>query len=93
MGMENRLVFTALTVYIRSVCQKIASRAASFKSFHAPIMNLILLLMFLLSLTLISLLHYAHNAMNYFLNVQRKVNNTHELSTLFVEILSNGPNV
>lgn len=40
MGMENRLVFTALTVYIRSMYQKIASRAASFKSFHALIMTL-----------------------------------------------------
>lgn len=61
MGMESRLVFAALTVYIRSMYQKIASRAASFKSFQALIMNLILLLMFLLSLTLISLLHYTQS--------------------------------
>jgi len=46
MGMENGLVFTALTAYIRSMCQKIAR----FKSFHALIMNLILLLMFLFEL-------------------------------------------
>lgn len=67
MGMENRLVNSVLTLCRRSMYQKIARRAASFKSFHAVVMNLILLLMLLLSLTLISLLHYAHNAMNYFL--------------------------
>lgn len=93
MGMENRLVFSALTEYIRSMYQKIASQAVSLKSFHALIMILILLLMFLLSLTWISLLHYAHNPMNYFLDVQRKIKNTLKLSTRFIEILSDGPNV
>lgn len=49
-------------------------------------MNLILLLKFLLSLTLISLLHYAHNAMNYFLDLQGKIKNAPKLSTHFIEI-------
>lgn len=67
MGMENRLVSSALALCRRSADQRTASRAASFKSFHELVMNLILLSMFLLSLTLVSLLHYAHNAVSYFL--------------------------